>query len=397
MLKHAFKVTYFACFILCPNLVKIRAEDYSVRGGAMQIPVIKLGPIESTNTPTLIALREGQLLKGLVQSKDGSNLVLNLSGVKLIVQTDLEVSAGQSLWLEAVEVKPEKIILKLLDGVSTEINLPNKIPNTIYAKLDITPSPVTDKVIEVLMSLSLPISKELVEEITGRIIIQLSNEDVEILTHTNDNFKILTRTNDDMKVLTPTNDDVKVLTRTNDDVEVLTHTIIQLKSRKLPLNEENIQLLKKVFAGEAEPEEVVYALKLLNEVRRDQPNLPSLYYVWWQNELQQGEIYLWQEQKGKRRTEEMHNALVLHFYTQNLGELWIKLINLSSKLSLTLTTENPKAIALFREHLSKLEAMLKVAGYDLGAISYKLDRVESVFNCLQNEAKSKYKGIDLKV
>jgi|GEM_PF-5590279 len=362
----------------------------------MQIPVIKLAPLDSQSTPALMVLREGQLLKGLVQGREGDNLILNLSGIKLLARTDLEVSAGQFLWLEAVEVKPEKIVLKLLEGESTAGNLPTKIPETIYTKLDISPSPITDKVIDVLMSLNLPISKELVEEITERIINQLSKKDAEALTYSNGDVKALTGTIDDIELLNHTGD-MEFLIPAKDEVKVLTHTIVQLKGRKLPLNEENIQSLKKVFVGEAEPEDVAYALKLLNEVKPDQPNIPSLYYVWWQNEQQQGEIYLWQARRENRKAKEVCQALVLHFYTQNLGELWIKLINLTSKLSLAFISENTKAIALFREDLPVLEGMLQTAGYELGRVNYKLGRIESVFDCLQNGVKNEYRGIDLKV
>lgn len=322
----------------------------------MQIPVLKFEPISPKSSMQLLALREGQILRGFVQSKDGSNLVLNLGGVKVIAQTDLEVSAGQLIWLEAVEVKPSKIVFKLF-AKETNLSFRDKIPDTVFSKLDIPPSFVAGKVIEVLMFHGLPISKEVVEEITEKIPGQASPDEIEVLVNTN----------------------------------------ILLKNKGLPVTEETQQLLGKLFTGETEPEEVVYALKLLNEVKDQQYNLPNLFFAWWQNELQQGEIYLWQYQKGNKSLEESYKALALHFYTQNLGELWVKLIHLSGKLSLTLATENSQAITLFREHLAKLEDMLKAAGYKLGIVSYKLSKVESVFSCFQDETRSEYRGIDIKV
>ena len=41
--------------------------------------------------------------------------------------------------------------------------------------------------------------------------------------------------------------------------------------------------------------------------------------------------------------------------------------------------------------------MLKAAGYKLGIVSYKLSKVESVFSCFQDETRSEYRGIDIKV
>lgn len=322
----------------------------------MYIPVLKFEPINLKSNMQLIALREGQLLRGFVQSKDGSNLVLNLGGVRIIAQTDLDVSAGQILWLEAVEVKPEKIVFKpFTEG--TNLSFRDKIPDTVFTKLDIPPSFVAGKVIEVLMLHGLPISKEVVEEIAGKITGQASP----------------------------------------DEIEVLVNTTILLKNKKLPITEETQQLLGKFFSGKTEPEEVVYALKLLNEVKDQQFNLPNLFFAWWQNELLQGEIYFWQNQERKEGKGRSYQAVALHFYTPNLGELWVKLIHVGAKLNLTLKAENSEAITLFRGHIGKLEEQLKAAGYDLGIVSYKLGKVESVFSCFQDETRSEYRGIDIKV
>jgi len=283
-------------------------------------------------------------------------LVLNLGGVKVVAQTDLEVAAGQFLWLEAVTVKPEKIVFKLF-AEGTNLGFQDTIPDTVFTKLGIPPSFVASKVIKVLMSYGLPISKEVVEEVAGKITEQASPE----------------------------------------EIEVLVNTAILLKNKGLPITEETQQLLGKFFSGEAQPEEVVYALKLLNEVKDRQFNLPNLFFVWWQNELQQGEIYFWQNREKKEGKKRSYQAIVLHFYTQNLGELWIKLIHTGAKLNLTLTSENPKAITMFREHIGKLEEQLIVAGYNLGSANFKVGKVETVFDCFQDEARSEYKGIDIKV
>lgn len=320
----------------------------------MQIPVIKLGLVDIQNKSVLLSLREGQIVKAFVQSKEGSNLVLNVGDLKILAQTDLEVGVGQPLWLEALEVKPEQLVFKLLAKGHENVEL-SKAPEDIFTKLNLEPSPATGKAIEVLMSYGLPISKELVEELISNL------QDYLLL----------------------------------ENIETLIHTLVLLKNKKLPITREAQQLLLRFFLGKAEPEELALALKLFNQGNIEDIELPNLYLMWWQNEQQQGEIYLWNEPAKSRGKVKAYTAVVIHFYTQNLGELWVKLSQAADKLNVDLTSENQEGIKLFNKHLLTLEALLATAGYNLGNISYSTRKVESVFAL--EEKNVRYKGIDTKV
>jgi hypothetical protein len=321
----------------------------------MQIPVVKLGPVDMQSKYTLLSLREGQIVKGVVQSKEGTDLVLNLGDHKVVAQTELEVGVGQPVWLEAITVKPEQVIFKLLVGDGHESLELAKVPEDIFSKLNMTPSSTAGKAIEVLMSYNLPITKELIEELTGNLKGHMSLKDVEILLH----------------------------------------TLILLKNKQLPLTKGAQQLLLKFFSGESEPEEVAQAIKLFNQFSMEQIEYPNMYFLWWQNELQQGEIYLWPEAENNQDKKNSYQAVVIHFYTQNLGELWVKLNKLDDKLNLDLTAETQEGVNLFNEHLFTLEALLATAGYNIGNISYTRRKVESVFAL--EEKTITYRGIDTKV
>lgn len=255
----------------------------------MEIPVVKIGPVSGQTIPTLISLQEGQVVRALVQSIDGEDVILNLKGVKILARGALDLAPGRSLLLEAVQVKPEGIV-----------------------------------------------------------------------------FKLLAATQEDME--------------------------------ELPETKGISQLLRKFFSGEAEPEEIIKALKILNETKNTELTQPNLSCLWWQNGSQQGEIYLWKEQEKKRGQLEAFKTVVIHFYTEHLGELWARLAQFSGKLTLTVITESVKSQTLFKKHLMQLESLLSLAGFELDQIKYNVGKVDSVFALASEEQMLEYyKGIDVKV
>ncbi|WP_227761828.1 hypothetical protein [Zhaonella formicivorans] len=393
----------------------------------MQIPLLRITSAGWQLTADLLALRQGQVYRGVVQRVEGADIVLNLNGAKISAQAAVELQPGQVLWLEAVQVSPEGVTLKVLTSPALEgKDLSNFTAREAVVAAGTKLSPGNFKLLEALLAGNLPVNAKIAAELRQQIR-GLSPEQAEGYLQTRIgsdknpaslDAKLNIKAAADSLGFAPTPENLKIvkalmahnLPVTAKTVEELRQELrgvspdkaeayLQVrawsKATNLPEDQQGRQIVADFLLGQTEPEEMARALKLINQAESTQLGQPGLSCLWWQNGEQHGEIYLWAEGDKKNKFLLPNGIVALHFYTRNLGQLWVRLGRGRDGLYLAVDAENELGLKLFQTNWPDLDGTLRQLGYEINKVSYRLGEVNSFIQLtLQETDILKYSSID---
>lgn len=300
-----------------------------------------------------IILQEGQVFQGEVRSVEGNKVLLNTGGLALIMHGKVEAKPGQTLWLEVKKVGPEQIILREM-GPQPAANVPNPALAAAVAKgLGLKPTPENLKIVEVLRSFALPLKAETVNELYQELVKQPPAK-----------------------------------------AEAYLQVRVWAKAAKIPETPANIKALTEFFFGQAEADKIVEALRLINQAQTPLLN-PALTCCWWQDGMQHGEVYLWQDgTAAAQNTAFSSGTVLLHFYTRNFGQVWIRLALYRGNLQLAVKAETEEFNDFFQDNCQTLLASLEVSGYKISQLSYSVGRVETFMQLVSPRNATSYSSVD---
>ncbi|MDS1029356.1 flagellar hook-length control protein FliK [Bacillota bacterium LX-D] len=363
----------------------------------MNINLSSLLPLGRVLTNSL-NLQLGQIFRAVVESKDGTNLVLNINGLKIPVQGEAALEAGKTIFLQLDKITKETVELKLVDAPAVAQNIdqdsiafrqskrmvadssgqaqnidqdsiafrpidarpvdPKQVFNQIdskqmelQVKLEVVaracglqPTETNLKIIQNFMHLQLPLKKELIEQIAG-----------------------------ETKGMPPEKIEAFLMTRSWAETTTLAN------------NKDPIQTVVNFLLGDAEPADAANALKLINDSQTAVPTYYGLNCLWWQNEQQRGEIYLWSDEGKKQRQPISFGTMVIHCYTQNLGELWLRLSRYGQELNILVQTETMEGQQLFQENAQDLKKVLQGLGYKIEQVAYRLGQAQTFLELIEKK------------
>lgn len=413
----------------------------------MELFTIPVNQLTDKWISKLVTLREGQIYRAVVENLEGNNLLLNLMGMRIPARTELPLQRGQVLWLQMAGLKGEGIILRLVpEPQATTPDLVTHTPSWFYAKdalnsIDwkellahfreeqVYQAVVEQRGQEVYLNIrgfQLPAPQAWPLK-PGQILkLQVLNLSQEGLT-----LKLLPG---EQQItagspalaraclaagIAPSALNLKIVeTLMAYELPVNAKTVEELRLEALKIPEErvesflearawikrhlkeedSIQLksVGKFFLGEAEPGEIAQALKLINQDQTSLYGHQLLHCLWWQRGEHHGELYLSPAEEGEKKEGAFpYRWVVLHFYTQHLGQLWIHLTSGKAGLELKVYAENELAHRLFEAHWPQLNKTLAGLGYQVQKVSYVQKKATSVFQVVNQGLRNQYSGIDL--
>jgi bifunctional DNA-binding transcriptional regulator/antitoxin component of YhaV-PrlF toxin-antitoxin module len=319
---------------------------------------------ESTVAKTIFEFKADSLTKEQVKENSAPNKL-----------PDLKLEQGLNLKIG------DKVILEVnrYDRIFKEVNL-KILPQELNDKVKIVPKEVyIEKVLEKLNIKSTETNKTVVLKLMEKLL-PVEPETIQNL-------------NQDIAKLEITKDAVKI----KEYIELRTW----MKTTNISETRENIKTLSQFFthANVQEPDELVAGLRLLNQ---SEPN-QSLYQqvlnsAWFRQGNIEGEVYLFKDGKGSKQTN-IPKKLLLHFVTENLGDLWINLLYTQDKVHIDIFSSKEDTKTLFADNMMLLRDVIHKQGISIETVNYHDKKIDNVFMALEasNQNPIAYGNIDFVV
>ena len=167
------------------------------------------------------------------------------------------------------------------------------------------------------------------------------------------------------------------------------------KAAELPEDKTTIKAITRFLLGLAEPEEIPPALRHINDATKP-TNYPEVNILWWQNEAQHGEFYVFNDNDSLRADAAQFHTVALRIQTVHLGELWLRLGYTESHLSLTFYSPDDDVLQQLQSAEVSLKSVVTASGYGFSGVSYRLEQPNSFLDVLPPVTEP-YRGVNLVV
>lgn len=317
----------------------------------MRIPVVSFSP-QTQLVRNTVELQPGNIYRGTVVGLDSDSIMLRIGGMLIRSTGQMALELGQVLNLRAEQADDSTLLLRVIpveDTPSAQVSLEQALK-----QLHLKPTQQNIAAVKALLAWLQPVA----------------NDDVARLVA-------------ESKDLPP------------DKQSAYLNIRGWTKAAELPEDKTTIKAITRFLLGLAQPEEIPPALRHINSATHP-TNYPEVNILWWQNETQHGELYVFSEHDSLQADYAHFRTVALRIQTVHLGELWLRLGYSESHLSLTFYSSNDEALQLLQVSEPLFDSVVSASGYGLSGVRYKLEQPNSFLDVMPLVTEP-YRGINLVV